>query len=93
MNWIFYALINLAKFFAVSGLLLLLILALPMFASLFVLGAALGHLRELESHGLQNKNKSTALYFQILKFEKFLIWPTKTAPVQHIRVQRYKSRF
>jgi len=93
MKWIFYILINLAKIFAASGLLLLLVVAVPVISGLLILGIALGFLRELEPHGLQYKTKSLTLYFPNLKLEKFLIWPTKIAHMQRIKVLRYKSRF
>ncbi len=91
MKWISYSMINIAKIFTISGLFLLSALALPILAFMFVLGMLLGFLREIEPRFLSNKQLS--LSFPNIKYDYFLLLPTKIARIQHAWIQRGKSSF
>ena len=93
MNWIFYSLINITKFTAISCIFLLSALALPILGVIFILGMLLGILRDAEPHFLQNKNKQLALSFPNIKLDYILLWPAKIARIQHAWIQRNKSTY
>ena len=66
MNWIFYSMINIAKFFALGGLYLLSVIVIPVFGGIFILGMMLGFLKDVEPRFLPNKIKPLTLnFFQI----------------------------
>lgn len=91
MNWIIHSLINVAKLFTISGLIILSALVVPILALIFVLGMLLGFLRDIEPRFLSNKQLT--LSFSKIKYDYFLLLPTKLARIQHAWIQRDRYRF
>ena len=91
MNWIFYFLINLTKFITLGVLLLLSVLAVPLVASIVLLGFALGYLREVEPQIVRNKSLNLSIPY--LNANLFYPCSTSLVRVQHAWIQRHKSDY
>lgn len=99
MNWIFYSMINIAKFFALGGLYILSVIVIPVFGGIFILGMMLGFLKDVEPRFLPNKIKPLTLNFPNIpnipniKLDHVLLWSSKIVHFQHARIQRDRSNY
>ena len=92
MNWILYSIISLAKIITVCGLVLLSIIAVPLIASIFLLGMSLAYLRDNEPENISDTKQFTFSFPQ-WNVNLFYICSSGLVRVQHALVKRNKSNF
>lgn len=88
MNWIFYITIFLAKILAISGLVFLFMVAVPVIVTIFILGMFLGYLRDVETHSIYKLKFTAPTSFRYIQF---IYIPTALSRIQHVLMHRYRS--